>query len=82
MKILYSLLYKVADGNCLLNQNRSGFRPLDSSLYQLVGLTHKIFKSLDYNPSLVTGTVYLVLSNTFEEYCMEALFKRQDYSHS
>ena len=30
-----------------------------------------------FNPSLETGTVYLVLSNTFKEYCMKTLFKKQ-----
>ena len=69
-KILEKLVY---DSLCthlvsyeLLNPNQSGFRPGDSTIDQLISITHTIFKAFDCNPPLDVRSVYLDLSKAFD----------------
>ena len=50
----------------LLNPNQSGFRPGDSTVSQLISITHTIFKAFDCNPSLDVRSVYLDISKAFD----------------
>ena len=50
----------------LLNPNQSGFRPGDSTINQLVSITHTIFKAFDCNPPLDVRSVYLDISKAFD----------------
>ena len=49
-----------------MNPNQSGFRPGDSTINQLISITHTIFKAFDCNPPLDVRSVYLDLSKAFD----------------
>ena len=50
----------------MLNPNQSGFRPGDSTINQLISITHTIFGAFDCNPPLDVRSVYLDISKAFE----------------
>ena len=54
------------DKNNLLNKNQSGFRPSDSCIHHLIGITHNIFSAFDANPSSEVRGVFLDLSKAFD----------------
>ena len=51
----------------LLNPNQSGFRPSDSSVNQLIAITHEIFEAFDCNPPLEVRSVFLDMSKAFDK---------------
>ena len=51
-KLMYDSLYSHLVSCNLLNPNQSGFRPSNSTINQLISITHTIFKAFDCNPSL------------------------------
>ena len=50
----------------LLNPNQSGFCPGDSTVNQLISITHTTFKAFDCNLSLDVRSVYLDISKAFD----------------
>ena len=50
----------------LFNPNQSRFRPGDSTINQLISITHTIFKAFDCNPQLDVRSVYLDISKAFD----------------
>ena len=58
-KVIFNSLFKYLDDNNLLASNQSGFRPGDSSVHQLLSITHEIYKAFDANPSLDVSGVFL-----------------------
>ena len=65
-KLMYDSLYSHLVSHELLNPNQSGFRPGDSTISQLLQITHTIFKALDCNPPLDVRSVYLDISKAFD----------------
>ena len=65
-KLVYDSLYSYLVSCNLLNPNQSGFRPGDSTVSQLISITHTIFKAFDCNPSLDVRSVYLDISKAFD----------------
>ena len=65
-KLVYDSLYTHLVSCELLNPNQSGFRPGDSTINQLISITHTIFKAFDCNPPLDVRSVYLDLSKAFD----------------
>ena len=65
-KLIYDSLYSHLVTHELLNQNQSGFRPGDSTVNQLLSITHTIFKAFDCNPPLDVRSVYLDISKAFD----------------
>ena len=65
-KLMYDSLYSHLDSCDLLNPNQSGFRPGDSTVNQLISITHTIFKAFDCNPPLDVRSVYLDISKAFD----------------
>ena len=65
-KLIYDSLYSHLVSHELLNSNQSGFHPGDSTVYQLLSITHTIFKAFDCNPPLDVRTVYLDISKAFD----------------
>ena len=65
-KFLFDSIYEFLDKNSLLNSNQSGFRPNDSSIHELITITHYIFTAFDANPSLVVRGTLLDLSKAFD----------------
>ena len=65
-KLIYDSLYSHLVSSELLNPNQSGFRPGDSTVNQLISITHTIFKAFDCNPPLDVRSVYLDISKAFD----------------
>ena len=65
-KLMYDSLYSHLVTNELLNPNQSGFRPGDSTVNQLISITHTIFNAFDCNPPLDVRSVYLDISKAFD----------------
>ena len=63
---LYDSLYSHLVSCNLLDPNQSGFRPGDSTINQLLSITHTIFKAFDCNPTLDVRSVYLDISKAFD----------------
>ena len=49
-----------------MSDKQSGFRPGDSTVNQLLSITHEIYKAFDSNPPLDVRSVYLDISNAFD----------------
>ena len=64
-KLMYDSLYSHFVTNELLNPNQSGFRRGDSTVNQLISITHTIFNAFDCNPPLDVRFVYLDISKAF-----------------
>ena len=65
-KLMYDSLYSHLMSCELLNPNQSGFRPGDSTVNQLISITHTIFKAFDCNPPFDVRSVYLDISKAFD----------------
>ena len=65
-KLVYDSLYSHLVSCELLNPNQSGFRPGDSTVNQLISITHNIFEAFDCNPALDVRSVYLDISKAFD----------------
>ena len=65
-KLIYDSLYTHLVSSELLNPNQSGFRPGESTVNQLISITHTIFKAFDCNPPLDVRSVYLDISKAFD----------------
>ena len=66
-KLLFNNIYNHLNEQNLLNPNQSGFRPSDSTVNQLLAITHEIFRSFDCNPSLEVRSVFLDISKAFDK---------------
>ena len=72
-KLIYDSLYSHLVSYELLNPNQSGFRPGDSTINQLISITHTIYKAFDCNPPLDVRSVYLDISKAFDRVWHEGL---------
>ena len=64
-RLLYNRLYEYFIENELISSSRSGFKPGDSSINQLLSITHNIYQSFD-NGFEAMG-VFLDISTTFDK---------------
>ena len=64
--LLFGDIYEDLNANRLLSENQSGFRPGDSTVNQLLAITHKIYTGFDQIPSRETRAVFLDLSKAFD----------------
>ena len=65
-KLVYDSLYSHLVSCEVLDPNQSGFRPGDSTVNQLLSITHTIFQAFDCNPLLDVRSVYLDISKAFD----------------
>ena len=65
-KLVYDSLYTHLVSCEILDPNQSGFRPGDSTVNQLLSITHTIFQAFDCNPPLDVRSVYLDISKAFD----------------
>ena len=72
-KLIYESLYSYLEIENLLNPNQSGFRPGDSTINQLLSITHSVFEAFDCNPTLEVRSVYLDISKAFDRVWHEGL---------
>ena len=64
-KIIFDQLYSFLDTNRLLTENQSGFRPGDSTINQLLSITHEIYASFEQFDE--TRAAFLDLSKAFDK---------------
>ena len=64
-RLLYNQMFEFFIRNDLISQNQSGFKPGDSSINQLLAITHKIYKSFD--ACLDARAVFLDISKAFDK---------------
>ena len=65
-KLMYDSLYSYLASCNLLDPNQSCFRPGNSTINQLVSMTHTIFIAFDCNPTLDVRSVYRDISKAFD----------------
>ena len=65
-KLLFDEIYFHLSDNGLLTPHQSGFRPGDSTINQLIAITHKIYSAFEEVPSKETRSVFLDLSKAFD----------------
>ena len=56
---MFDVLYKHLSDNQILTPNQSGFHPGDSTINQLLYITHRIYAALEEFPSRETRAVFL-----------------------
>ena len=66
-KIIFDGIYKHFTDNKLLTPNQSGFRLGDSTINQLLYITHKIYSAFEDYPSRETRAVFLDISKAFDK---------------
>ena len=65
-KLIFAELFAFSGKRNLLSKHQSGIRPGDSSIYQLLAITHDMCFSYDSTPSLETRGVFLDISKAFD----------------
>ena len=73
---MYDSLYSHIVSCNFLNPNQSGFRPGDSTVNQLISITHTIFEAFDCNPPLDVRSVYLDISKAFDRVLQDGLIHK------
>ena len=79
-KLIYDYIYKHLCDNGLLTQHQSGFRPGDSTVNQLLAISHKIYCAFDDVPSKETRAVFLDLSKAFDRVWHKGLLYKHECS--
>ena len=64
-KIIFDGLYTFLNSNRLISSNQSGFRPGDSTINQLISITHEIYVSFENHAE--TRAVFLDISKAFDK---------------
>ena len=65
-KIIFEEIYRHLCDNDLLSIHQSGFRPGDSTINQLLVITHRIYSGFEEIPSKESRAVFLDLSKAFD----------------
>ena len=80
-KALFHEIYQHLYAKLILVQQQSGFRPGDSTISQLLSITHNIYKAFETRPTLKTMAVFLELTKAFDRVWHEGiLFELKCYS--
>ena len=62
-------MYKHFNDNKLLTPNQSGFRQGDSTVNQLLYITHQIYTAFEEHPTHETRAVFLDISEALDKVC-------------
>ena len=82
-KLMFDTIYEFLCENQFLTPNQSGFRPGDSTINQLLSITHKIYSAFEEFPSRETRAVFLDISKAFDKVWHDGLlFKLKSYGIS
>ena len=66
-KIIFDKLYNYVFSNNLINDRQSGFRKNDSTIKQLLSITHDIFSAFDQLPPKKVRAVFLDICKAFDK---------------
>ena len=66
-KVMFDVLYKHLSDNQILTPNPSGFGPGDSTINQLLYITHHIYAAFEEFPSRETRAVFLDISKACDK---------------
>ena len=72
-KLIFDNIYEHLCNNRLITTNQSGFRPGDSTINQLLSITHNIYEGFEMEPSRETQAVFLDISKAFDKVWHEVL---------
>ena len=72
-KLLFDSMYKHLCTNGLLTGHQSGFRPCDSTINQLLSISHKIYTGFEERPRRETRAVFLDFSKALDRVWHEGL---------
>ena len=72
-KLIFDSVYRHLCDNNILTPHQSGFRPGDSTVNQLLSITHKIYTAFEAIPTKETRAVFLDLSKAFDRVWHEGL---------
>ena len=82
-KLMFDAIYEFLFENQLLTPNQSGFRAGDSTINQLLSITHKIYSAFEKLPLRETRAVFLDISKAFDKVWHDGLlFKFKSYGIS
>ena len=70
-KIVFDHVYSYLNSHNLLSKNQSGFRPGDSTIYQLISITSDIYESFEKYDE--TRAVFLDISKAFDKVWHEGI---------
>ena len=70
-KIIFDQVYSFLNENRLISTNQSGFRPGDSTIYQLISITSNIYKTFEKHDE--TRALFLDISKAFDKVWHEGL---------
>ena len=65
-KLIYDSVYRHLCSNDILTPHQSSFRPGDSTVNQLLAITHKIYSAFEATPTEEIRAVFLDLSEAFD----------------
>ena len=72
-KLIFDCIYEHRTDNQLITSNQSGFRPGDSTINQLLYITHSINTAFEEYSSSETRAVFLDISKAFDKVRHEGL---------
>ena len=72
-KLIFDCIYEHLTDNQPITPNQSGFRPGDSTINQLLYITHSIHTAFEEYPSRETRAVFLDISKAFDKVWHEGL---------
>ena len=72
-------MYAFLQNRQLLNPNKSGFRPSDSCINQLLPIMHEIFKSFEATPPLKVGLIFSCIKSFWQSLAWKATLKIKFY---
>ena len=82
-KLMFDAIYEFLCENQLLTPSQSGFRAGDSTINQLLSITHKIYSAFEEFPSRETRATFLDISKAFDKVWHDGLlFKLKSYGIS
>ena len=75
-KLIFDAIYEYLCKNQLLTLSQSGFRPGDSTVNQLLSITHKMYSAFEEFPSRETRAIFLDISKAFDKVWHDGLLSK------